>query len=97
MIMGAVGQLQFETVAHRLLTEYNIDATFESVPVHKALWVSSEDIHQLKRFTQTSAERLAYDAAGALAFMPPTRAALDITIERWPELTFHTTREISAF
>ncbi|UTA81505.1 peptide chain release factor 3 [Halomonas sp. XH26] len=96
MIMGAVGQLQFETVAHRLLTEYNIDATFESVPVHKALWVSSEDIHQLKRFTQTSSVRLAYDAAGALAFMPPTRAALDITIERWPELTFHTTREINA-
>lgn len=94
MILGAVGQLQFETVAHRLQTEYKVDAAFESVPVHKALWVSSTDATALKRFTQANANRLARDAAGTLAFMAPNRSILDLTREKWPEIDFNSTREV---
>lgn len=96
MILGAVGQLQFETVAHRLLTEYKIDASFDSVPVHKALWVSSDDAAAMKRFQQSNANRLARDAAGALAFMAPNRSILDLALEKWPEIDFHSTREVGA-
>ncbi|RCV91708.1 peptide chain release factor 3 [Billgrantia montanilacus] len=96
MVLGAVGQLQFETVAHRLLTEYKIDASFDSVPVHKALWVSSADAAAMKRFLQSNASRLARDAAGALAFMAPNRSVLQLTIEKWPEIEFHSTREVGA-
>ncbi|WP_416137746.1 peptide chain release factor 3 [Halomonas sp. HK25] len=96
MVLGAVGQLQFETVAHRLLTEYKIDASFDSVPVHKALWVSSADAPAMKRFMQSNANRLARDAAGALAFMAPNRSVLQLTLEKWPEIEFHSTREIGA-
>ncbi|MBD3895712.1 peptide chain release factor 3 [Halomonas sp. ML-15] len=95
MVLGAVGQLQFETVAHRLLTEYKVDASFDSVPVYKALWVSSADTSALKRFIQSNANRLARDAAGALAFMAPNRSILDLTVEKWPEIDFHSTREIN--
>ena len=96
MILGAVGQLQFETVAHRLQTEYSVDAVFESVPVHKALWVNSEDAAAMKRFTQANANRLARDAAGALAFLAPNRSILELTIEKWPEIDFTITREVGA-
>lgn len=96
MILGAVGQLQFETVAHRLQAEYGVDAAFESVPVHKALWVSSDDAAAMKRFQQSNANRLARDAAGALAFMAPNRSILDLTLEKWPEIAFHSTREVGA-
>ena len=36
---------------------------------------------------------LAYDAAGNLAYLAPNRVNLQLTQERWPDLTFHTTRE----
>ncbi|MWJ29293.1 hypothetical protein GPM19_13995 [Halomonas sp. ZH2S] len=95
IVLGAVGQLQFETVAHRLLTEYKIDAAFDRVPVQKALWVKGDDAH-MKKFTQANANRLARDAAGALAFMSPNRAVLELTMEKWPDITFQSTREIGA-
>jgi len=96
MILGAVGQLQFETVAHRLRAEYRIDASFDNVVVHKALWISSSDANALKRFVQANADRLARDAAGALAFMAPNRSVLELTMEKWPAIAFHDTREMSA-
>ncbi|MGQ4879714.1 peptide chain release factor 3 [Billgrantia sp. LNSP4103-1] len=96
MVLGAVGQLQFETVAHRLQTEYKIDAGFESVPIHKALWIGADDASRLKKFMQANASRLAYDAAGALAYMAPNRSVLELAMEKWPDIQFHGTREVGA-
>ncbi|SDN76989.1 peptide chain release factor 3 [Vreelandella arcis] len=95
IVLGAVGQLQFETVAHRLLTEYKIDATFETVPIKKAFWIDGQDAH-VKRFSQANTNRLARDASGALAFMSPNNAVLEVTMEKWPDITFQSTREIGA-
>ncbi|WP_275286354.1 peptide chain release factor 3 [Halomonas elongata] len=96
MILGAVGQLQFETVAHRLLTEYHIDVGFDNAPIHKALWVHCDDPVTMKRFMQANANRLARDAAGTLAFMAPNRSVLDLTLEKWPDIAFDSTREVGA-
>lgn len=93
VILGAIGILQFETVAHRLATEYKIDASFDRVPVYKALWVTSEDDKALKRFRESNSERLAIDASGSLAFLAPNRTIQDLAQEKWPDVTFHTTRD----
>jgi peptide chain release factor 3 len=39
LILGAVGQLQFDVVAHRLEHEYGVDAMFESYGVATARWL----------------------------------------------------------
>ncbi len=43
MILGAVGQLQFEVVAFRLQDEYAVTCVFDTIGVHTARWVYCED------------------------------------------------------
>src|SRR5690606_1988050 len=50
LILGAVGPLQFDVVAHRLRHEYNVDCQFEAVNVATARWVESDDPRKLEEF-----------------------------------------------
>jgi len=93
VIVGAVGILQFDVVAHRLKAEYNVDAGFEAVNVKTARWVECDDEKMLNDFKKKASDNLALDASGSLTYVAPTRVNLDLTIERWPDIQFHATRE----
>ncbi|KAF0284933.1 peptide chain release factor 3 [Gammaproteobacteria bacterium 2W06] len=93
LIVGAVGALQFDVVAHRLRTEYGVDCQFEPVNVSTARWVYSDDPRQLARFQERQQENLAEDVSGALAYIAPSRVNLQLTEERWPDIEFRATRE----
>ncbi|WP_248886317.1 peptide chain release factor 3 [Acidithiobacillus acidisediminis] len=93
LILGAVGVLQFDVVAERLKTEYAVEASFEAVAVQTARWVDCEDPKRLAEFTRKLEEHLAEDAGNRLAYLAPSRVNLDLTMERWPEIHFHATRE----
>jgi peptide chain release factor 3 len=93
LILGAIGILQFDVVAHRLKTEYNVDAAFENVPVQTARWVTCADSRQLERFKDKALANLAIDHGGELVYIAPTRVNLQMTMERWPEIQFKATRE----
>ncbi|MCP5145704.1 MAG: peptide chain release factor 3 [Gammaproteobacteria bacterium] len=94
LILGAVGALQFDVVAWRLQHEYGVEATFEPVTIHTVRWLSSKSPAELDKLKDKQPERIAVDASGALAFLAPSRAVLDLAVERWPEITFHGTREM---
>ena len=91
-ILGAVGILQFDVVAHRLKYEYGVDCQFETINVATARWVtgSDKDIEQLKIKTGNN---IAIDSAGMLTYLAPSMVNLQLTIERHPQLTFSSTRE----
>ena len=93
LILGAVGILQFDVVAHRLKEEYNVDCQFESISVHTARWLYSEDADELEKFKQKTANGAALDHAGELVYMASSRVNLDMTIEKWPLIEFRNTRE----
>jgi peptide chain release factor 3 len=93
LILGAVGVLQFDVVAHRLKYEYSVDCGYENVQVVTARWVSCDDSKRLGEFRTKAAAHLALDGAGDLTYLAPTRVNLDLTMERWPEITFHAIRE----
>jgi peptide chain release factor 3 len=93
LILGAVGVLQFDVVAHRLKHEYSVDCGYENVQVVTARWVSCDDSKRLAEFRTKAAAHLALDGAGDLTYLAPTRVNLDLTMERWPEITFHAIRE----
>jgi peptide chain release factor 3 len=93
LILGAVGVLQFEVVASRLLNEYGVDAVFESASISSARWVSSDDKKALADFENSLGHNVAYDAAGNMAYLATSGVNLRLTQERWPKLTFHATRE----
>jgi peptide chain release factor 3 len=93
LIVGAVGILQFDVVAFRLKNEYGVECGFEAVNVQTARWVTSDDERKLAEFGKKVSENLALDSAGSLTYLAPTRVNLELTMERWPEIAFHATRE----
>ncbi|MGB5474017.1 MAG: peptide chain release factor 3 [Gammaproteobacteria bacterium] len=93
MILGAVGILQFDVVAHRLKHEYGVDCAFESVSVATARWVECKDDAVEERFRDKAFENLGVDQGGALVYIAPTRVNLELAIEKWPDIVFHATRE----
>lgn len=94
LVLGAVGVLQFEVVASRLLNEYGVDAVFEGTSISSARWISCDDKRTLADFEKSSAgHNIAFDAAGNMAYLATSGVNLKLTQERWPKITFHSTRE----
>ncbi len=93
LILGAIGQLQFEVVAFRLQDEYGVQCVFEPINVAVARWVRLADEKRLSEFRQKAHDNLALDHAGGLVYLAPTRVNLGLTEERWPEIEFMKTRE----
>jgi peptide chain release factor 3 len=93
LILGAVGILQFDVVAHRLQHEYSVDCQFEAVNVNTARWISCDDEKKLTEFKNKARSNLAIDHAGDLAYIAPSRVNLTMTQERWPDIEFLATRE----
>ena len=93
LILGAVGQLQFEVVAFRLQDEYGVQCVFDPVTVHTARWVESADARKLEEFRARAHDNLALDHSGLLVYLAPSRINLQLTLERWPDIRFHETRE----
>lgn len=93
LIVGAVGTLQFDVVAHRLKEEYKVDCIYEPVNVQTARWVYCDDTKKLDEFKRKTGTNLALDGGGYLTYLAPTRVNLQMTQERWPEVRFNATRE----
>jgi peptide chain release factor 3 len=93
LILGALGPLQFDVVAHRLQHEYKVDCLFEPVNVATARWVDADDDKILSEFTTKAHDNLALDHGESLVYIAPTRVNLSLTEERWPDIRFRETRE----
>ena len=93
IIVGAVGQLQFDVVAFRLKEEYGVEAIYEPVNVQTARWVESDDDKKLTTFRNKVEENLALDGGGHLTYLAPTRVNLSLAEERYPDISFTATRE----
>jgi peptide chain release factor 3 len=93
LILGAVGPLQFDVVAHRLRDEYKVECQFEAIEVATARWVHCDDEKMLADFERKAHDNLARDHGDQLVYIAPTRVNLSLTVERWPEIEFRETRE----
>lgn len=93
LILGAVGLLQFDVVAYRLKHEYNVDCVYENVSVVTARWIYCKDPKKLEEFKNKAFDNLALDGSDNLTYLAPTRVNLNLTMERWPDVEFKTTRE----
>jgi peptide chain release factor 3 len=88
-----VGQLQFEVVAHRLKTEYGVDARLMPSRYNLARWITSSDPKALRKFMDANAANIAHDVVDAAAFLATSAAQLRVAEERYPDVQFHTMRE----
>ncbi len=94
LILGAVGPLQFDVVAHRLRHEYKVECQFEPVNVATARWIQTDEENSLADFKRKAEDNLAIDHGGSLVYIAPSRVNLNLTIERWPDIEFRETREL---
>jgi peptide chain release factor 3 len=93
LLLGAVGALQFEVVAHRLRDEYGVEARLAPAKYQMARWVTADDPRELKRFIEANAHRIGYDAVDAPAFLAASNAELSVAQEMWRSVRFHGLRE----
>ncbi len=93
LLLGAVGPLQFEIVAHRLAAEYKVDAIYDPANVATARWLTFPDDNARRNFEREQAAALASDVDGNPVFLATNKYNLQVTIERWPKVGFHATRE----
>ncbi len=93
MLLGAVGQLQFEVVQARLESEYGVKVRLAPSRFTCARWVSSDKPAELKRFIDANQNRMVTDAADTQAFLATSRFDLEVMEKRWPDIRFHPMRE----
>ncbi|MEM9593129.1 MAG: peptide chain release factor 3 [Acidobacteriota bacterium] len=92
-VVGVAGALQFEVLADRIRTEYNIPVRFESTPHQTARWVDAEDPKELKRFVDRNDMAMAEDHHGLPVFLAKSAWQLQCAQEDWPQVRFLKTRE----
>lgn len=93
MLLGAVGQLQFEVVQHRLKAEYDADVRLEGCQYTGARWITADNAADLRAFTDAYPLRLAHDAADTLAYLCTSPYDVRLAQERFPKIHFHPLRE----
>ncbi|MFQ5634760.1 MAG: peptide chain release factor 3 [Gammaproteobacteria bacterium] len=92
-LLGAVGRLQFDIVAHRLHGEYNVDAVYDTVDIYTARWIGFPDDATRKAFCRREAAALAEDVDGNPVYLASSKYNLALTEERWDSVVFRATRE----
>jgi peptide chain release factor 3 len=97
LLLGAVGQLQFEVVAHRLEHEYGVKARIAPSRYQVARWVTCPDENggakELRRFIDGNAHRVAFDAVDAPTVLVEYAPELRAIEANWPKIRFHALRE----
>ena len=93
MLLGAVGQLQFEVVQHRLKTEYDCDVRLEACQYTGARWITADTPAELREFETAYPLRMAHDAADTLAYLCTSPYDVRLAQERFPKIHFHPLRE----
>ena len=94
-VIGTVGQLQFEVIQYRLEHEYTAKCRYESINVHKAVWLSGSK-KDLSEFAKQKYRNMATDKEGRPVFMADTAFALQMAQDKFPDITFHFTSEFDS-
>ena len=87
IILGAVGQLQFEVFEHRMKNEYNVDVVMEPVGRKIARWIENEEDIQDKM--NTSRSILVKDRYDKFVFLFENEFATRWFEEKFPDIKLY--------
>lgn len=93
MIVGAVGALQLDVMAERMVVEYGLPVTFEAPPYLLARWVVGADDTKIEDFAGKYRAQMAKDLDGAPVFLAKDGFEASYVADRFPDLQFLTTKE----
>ncbi len=92
-IVGVHGSLQFDVMADRIRTEYDVPVRFHPVQLHTARWIEADDPHTLKKFIDKNSTAIADDHDGTPVFLARNAWHLNTATEEWPGIRFLKTLE----
>ena len=92
-VVGVVGPLQFDILADRIRTEYNLPVRFETAALHTARWLESAKNDKLESFIDQNLPNIAEDHDGHPVFLARNAWHLDNANENWPDIKFLATKE----
>ena len=92
-IIGVLGSLQFDVMADRIRTEYDVAVRFSPVAIHTARWLEADDARVMKKFTDKNATAIADDHDGTPVFLARNAWHLDNAAKEWPDIRFLKTLE----
>jgi len=92
-VVGVVGGLQFEILAQRIRTEYDVPVQFELTDLYTARWVECDDLLEIKKFSDDNYSAMAEDHDGASVFLARNAWHMTKAQQDWPELRFSETKE----
>ncbi len=84
-IVGVVGALQFEVLADRIRTEFDVPVIFEPTSYYTARWVSGDD-KAVEKFMNTNGSTMATDHDGAPVFLARNAWHLGKAEEDFPDI-----------
>ncbi len=87
-IVGVVGALQFEVLADRIRTEYEIPVKLEQTELYTARWLSAPDNVALKKFLDTNNASIANDHDGDPVFLARNAWHLNDAQDKFPDIVF---------
>ena len=91
-IVGVVGALQFQILADRIRTEYDVPVIFEQTSFYTARWVDGTPA-ELKNFADKNQANVAEDHDGDLVFLARNAWHLNKAQEDFPHVQFLKTKE----
>lgn len=92
-VVGVVGPLQFDVLADRIRTEYNIPVNFEQTALYTARWLDCPDTQKLKNFVDGNRGNIANDHDGDPVFLARNAWHLNDAQEKNPDIQFFATKE----
>ena len=92
-IVGVVGALQFDVLADRIRTEYDVPVRFEPTDLYTARWIEADDRRKLKAFIDANRSAMSEDHDGDPVFLARNIWHLDRTRDDYPDIRFRNMKE----
>ncbi|HEY1546989.1 MAG TPA: peptide chain release factor 3 [Kofleriaceae bacterium] len=92
-VVGVVGALQFDVLADRIRSEYDLPCHFEATSFEVARWVDADDPKLIRKFADQNRDNIAEDHSGATVFLARNDWQLNRAKQDFPNLRFLQTRE----
>lgn len=91
-IVGVVGSLQFDVLADRIRTEYEIPVIFEPTTLYTARWIKAENNDELEKFVNVNKGSVGTDHDNEWVFLARNAWHLNKTAEDNPKIKFLETK-----
>jgi peptide chain release factor 3 len=93
LIVGTVGELQFDVITYRLEHEYGAAARTQPLPYTEARWITAEDPKALAEFMRYRERNIVWDKDDRPVYLAESQWVLNSNIKDHPKVTFHETSE----